>query len=221
MAFNTLVSLRATIIDWVARTDLTDEKIDLFIDAAELEIIHGVYDESGRVVIPGLRCRRMEVRNSAFAITGEYTDLPVGFLGFRSVKTNESPERTLDYVTPLVFNSTNLSMATFAESNAYTIEGNQLRLTTNAGPSNSLEIVYYQQPPNVVTTTTNWILEQYPLVYLYGALRHLGIYTGMDARLGLFQSAFMSSLAAIHAQEKATNYSGSSLQMQSVGVTRT
>lgn len=221
MPFNTRDSLRATIIDWVARTDLTDEKIDLFIDAAELEIIHGVYDESGRVVIPGLRCRRMEVRNSAFTISGEYTDLPVGFLGFRVVKVVGNPERVLDYVTPAFFNATNLSLATFSESNAYTIEGNQLRLTSDAGPTSTLEITYFVQPPNVVATSTNWILENYPLVYLYGALRHLGIYIGMDGRLGLFQSAFMSALAAVHAQEKATGYSGSALQVQTVGVTKT
>ena len=221
MAINNLVTLRAAVIDWVARTDLSDAQVDLFIDAAEDEIVHGVFDPSGRVVIPPLRCHSMEVRNDGFALSGEYTDLPTGFAGFRVVKLIGNPNIELDYVTPDFFNATYLSTVSTTTAKAYTIEGGQLRVGPGASVTDTLSIIYYKDPDNVVSSNTNWILTKYPLVYLYGALRHLGIYVGMDTRLGFFQSAFLSALAALHSKEKAIEFSGTSLVVQTRGVTKT
>ena len=130
MAINNLVSLELALADWVARTDLTNAQLDLFINAAELEIIHGVFDPSGRVLVPPLRCKAMEVKNATYTLTGEYSALPTGFLGFRTVKLVASPNVQLMYVTPEVFNATYLSTDTSADTGAYTIEAGQFR----AGP---------------------------------------------------------------------------------------
>lgn len=220
-AITDLPSLRAAIIDWVARTDLTDAVIDLFIDAAESEILNGVFGPDGRVIVPPLRCHRMEIRNGAFAVTGTYTPLPVGFIGFRTVKLVGNPNARMDYVTPEFFNATYLSTDTTSDVPAYTIEGGELRTGGGVGLGDTLDITYFKTPDQLTLNTTNWILANYPLTYLYGALRHLGIYTGMDGRLGFFQGAFISSLMSIHSKEQGIRFSGTSLQVQTIGVTRT
>jgi hypothetical protein len=223
MAFGTLPLLQASLADWVARTDLSTTTLNLFIDAAESEIMNGVYDPSGRVVIPALRCHKMEIQNTAFTLSGEYTSLPTDFLSFREVKTVANPNQILEYVTPSFFDATYLSTDTGSTAKVYTIQGQLLRVGPSAGAGDVLDIVYYQTVPNLTTvpSTTNWILQNYPLVYLYGALRHLGIYIGMDSRIPFFHGAFVSALAALHAKEKAIEFSGTSMAVQTLGVTKT
>lgn len=220
-AITDLASLQAAIIDWVARTDLTNDTVNLFIDAAESEILNGVFDPTGRVVVPPLRCHRMEIRDGAFAITGTYTPLPTGFVGFRAVKLVGTPNKAMNFVTPEFFNTTYLSTDTTTEIPVYTIEGGELRVGGGIGAGDTLDITYFKSPDQLTLNTSNWILANYPLTYLYGALRHLGIYTGMDARLGFFQGAFISALMSLHSKEQGIRFSGTSLQVQTVGVTKT
>ena len=221
MAINNLSSLQLALADWVARTDLTNSVLNNFIDVAENEILHGLFDDSGRVIVPGLRVKAMQVRNATFPLTGEYTTLPTDFLGVRSVQLVGNPNVPLDFVTPSVFNATWLSTNNTSTPQAYSIIGDQLRVGPGASASSVLDIIYYEQPDNLVAIGTNWLCTKYPHAYLYGALRHLAIYVGMDSRLAFFQSAFITTLAAIHAQEKSTEFSGTALTSQTLGVTRT
>ena len=221
MAINNLSSLELAIADWVARTDLTTSVIDTFIDIAEDEIQHGLYDETGRVIVPGLRCRAMQVHDTAFTCTGEYTNLPSDFLGFRAVKLVGSPNMTMQFVTPAFFDATYLSTNTSSTASAYTIVGDQIRVGPGTATGSVLDIVYWQAIPSLTVNTTNWLCTKYPNVYLYGALRHLAIYIGMDSRVAFFQSAFITSLSAIHASEKSTEFSGTSLGSPALGVTIT
>lgn len=220
-AINNLSSLRLALADWVARTELSDSQLDLFINAAELEIIHGVYDVTGRALMGPLRCHSMETTNESFPLTGEFTNLPSGFLGVRTIKLNGSSGVELKYATPAVFAATALSTDTSSFPKAYTIEGGQLRVGPNASASDTLFMTYYTSPPNLVTAGENWICTNYPMAYLYGALRHLGVYIGMDGRLQYFSAAFMSQLASLHGNEKALQFSGTALPAQILGVTIT
>lgn len=216
-----LTTLQAAIIDWVARTDLTTAVVDNFIDLAESEIIHGIYDESGRVIVPPLRVRSMEFRDPTFFLAGEYTDLPADFLGFRAVKLIANPNLKLEYVTPAFFDGTYLSTDSTSQAKAYTLEGGQLRVGPGATSSDTLDVVYYVRPDKLTTNTTNWIITSHPNCYLYGALRHLAVYCGMDGKVPFFQSAFIATLAALHASEQSTNFSGVALQSRPLGVTTT
>lgn len=221
MAINNLASLRLALLDWTARTDIENSTADIFIDLAENEILNGVFDPSGRAILPPLQCHRMEVTNSAFPLVGEYTSLPSNFHGFRKVKLNGNPARDLDYVTPKVFDATYLSSDLTSVPVAYSIEGGLLRVGPNAGATDTLAITYYEAPDNLVATGDNWLVLTYPLAYLYGALRHLAIYTGAERQLPYFQSAFISALAAIHSKEKSIQFSGTALTSRTLGVTTT
>jgi hypothetical protein len=220
-AINNLTSLRLALADWVARTELADSQLDLFINAAEMEMLHGLFDPTGRSVVKPLRCHRMEVVNQSFALSGEYTALPSGFLGFRTIKLNGTSGAELEFATPAVFNATYLSSDTSSFPVAYCVEGGQLRVGPNASATDTLSITYYDDPPNLVTAGENWICTNYPMAYLYGALRHLAIYIGMDGRLPFFQTAFISQLSAIHSNEKAIEFSGTALTSRILGVTTT
>lgn len=223
MAINNLSSLQLAIADWVARTDIDTGTINNFIDAAEAEIINGVYDPSGRAILPPLKCFKMEVQNTTFPLSGEYTQLPSGFLGAKTVKLNGTFAAPLDFVPMQVFEATYLSTANSASPKAYTFNAAQLRVGPNASSSDTLNFTYYAFTDNLTTVSggQNWISLNYPMVYMYGALRHLATYTGMDQRLALFQGAFISQLAALHAKEKSIEFSGTALAGRPLGVTTT
>lgn len=221
MAITNLTTLEAAIIDWVARTELTTAAVDNFINIAEYEIQHGLYDETGRVIVPGLRCKSMQTHDTAFSLSGEYTTLPTGFLGFRTVKLVASPNISLEYVTPAVFDATYLSTNNTSTAQVYTIVGDELRVGPGASAADDLDIVYYTAIPNLVANATNWLCTKYPHAYLYGALRHLAVYTGMDSRVAFFQSAFIAALAGIHSSEKSTEFSGTALMTRTLGVSST
>lgn len=216
-----LATLQVALADWVARTDLSTDILNNFIDLAEDEIIHGIYDESGRVIVPPLRVRPMEYRNPTFFLSGEFTSLPTGFLGFRAVKLIANPNVKLDYVTPAFFDGTYLSTDSTTQARAYTLEGGQLRVGPGATSSDTLDVVYYVKPDRLTLLNTNWICTSYPNSYLYGALRHLAVYCGMDGKVPFFQSAFIATLASLHASEQSTNFSGVALQSRPLGVTTT
>lgn len=217
MSVNTLNDLRTNLADWVARTDLSTAILDSFIDLTENEIISGIYDpSSGRVIIPALRTRSMEIHEDNFLLAGEYTDLPDGWLGFKTV-TADIP---LEVVSNEFFNSSYASTSSDPVVAVYSIVGDQIRVGPGASAETVLDIVYWEQPPNLVIDGSNWILTKYPNVYLYGALRHLSLYCGMDSRIAFFQSAFMSQLAALHAKEKSEGWTGQ-LSVKTQGVTIT
>ena len=216
MAVNTLASLRANIVDWVARTDITQAIVDNFIDLAEGEIIHGVYDERGYAIVPPLRARSMETYDDVFALSGEFTDLPAGFLGFKTIKT---ATQQLSEVSNEVYEATYVSL-TGSTPKAYAIVGGQIRVGPGAAGGDLMRVVYYKQPDNLITMGANWVLERYPNTYLYGALRHLAFYTAMDSRIAFLQSAFISTLVAMHASEKSTAFAGQLIQ-RTLGVTTT
>ena len=158
-----------------------------------------------------------------FALSGEYTTLPSDFQGVKTIKYNSDPQLELEFATTKVFNATYLSSDTTNSPTAYTIEGGYLRVGANASATDTVDLVYYATPDNLTTIGSgqNWICTYYPMVYLYGALRHLGTYIGMDARLGFFQSAFISQLSSLHSKEKSIAFSGVSLQSRTLGVTPT
>ena len=220
MAVNTLADMQANIIDWVARTDLTTAVVNNFIDLAESEIVNGVYGVDGKVIVPPLRVKSMEIRDDTFVLDGEFTELPTGFLGFKSLKKVGDPDTVLDFVTEEVFNATWLSTGSTTTPRAYTIIGNEIRVGPGAAAADVLDVVYYKQPDNLVGVGSNWICTRYPNTYLYGALRHLAVYCGMDGRLSFFQSAFIGTLMSLHAAEKSTAFSGQ-LVMRTLGVTHT
>ena len=61
---------------------------------------------------------------------------------------------------------------------------------------------------------TNWVLSDYPNLYLYGSLLHSAPFLKDDMRLGMWQGKFDQLLAQINAQEVSQNL-GATLQTQS------
>jgi hypothetical protein len=199
MALANLADLQAALTDFSARTDIATSVLNHFITLAETDIQNGVYDTGGNALCRPMRVPSMETYDAAFALTGEYTDLPAGFLEAREVKlTSITGRPPLELIAPDAFDST-YSSDDSGPPVAYSIVGTQIRVGPGASATDTLGITYYSAIPPLVDNSTNWLMTKSPNAYLYGALRHLAPYAGEVERLAVWQAAFMSALAGIEA----------------------
>lgn len=100
--------------------------------------------------------------------------LPTDFIKLRSLSLLDE---TLQYITPEQF----IVQTATGEPSAYTIIGQNLHLAMTPDTVYSLRLVYEARLVNLsATQTTNWLLTNFPAVYLYATLVQAGIYIKKD-----------------------------------------
>jgi hypothetical protein len=199
MSLSTYSGLAASVADWLHRADLGTPIVD-FIALAHKQLMR---DLRGHV--------RLMVRNASFPISGEYVAAPNDFLEFVSGYLNDST------MTPLVWGSADAAKASGTA---------QISLVSGPGGTEDFHfepavsamtatIEYYAKLPVLsASATTNWILDDHPDLYLYGALLQSTAYLGDDPRIGLWQAAYASALESCKAAGKRARWSGPNLQMR-------
>lgn len=202
MSLDTYTNLKTSIAAWSKRTGDTSfaTQIDEFIDLAEAEMF------------AKLRVNAMEYRDSAFAISAEYTALPTGFLGFKSIKNTASPFNQIEIVSSGWlddhYGDSPSDIALYG-----TIEGNQLRiLPLQAG---TYDVVYYKKFDQLSgSVSTNTILTNYPKIYLSGCMYFAQPYLVNDARAPMWGSMFYDGIREANDAENVTKWSGRAPQMR-------
>lgn len=194
MAISTRAELRTAIKSWSKRSEMSDSTLDDFITLAHSEIMSRA------------RIRAMETRDQAFTISSDLTNLPTGFREFRSVQRTAPSSGPMELYTPSVaakaYDRSDASTPMF-----YMIEGGQIR--TVPGGSATLEVVYYADLDDFAADgETNWILTNYPGIYLFGSLKNLAPYIGHDERLPTWEREFERLLALMHTEDRKANWSG-------------
>ena len=166
----TYSSLQTAVTDWLARADLTTNIPD-FILLFENEVNRS------------LRVRQMEAVTALTPLTtsGDYS-LPSDYLTRRRVTWTGTPNRVLEYVAPdilytlhPIINNVN---DTAGIPSMFTIERNSFIVRPlDAGSTSTstslIELDYYQQIPALASqgsTGTNWLLTNWPDIYLAGAM---------------------------------------------------
>jgi len=197
MALDSYTNLKTEIASWMARSDLTTQ-IDSFIDLFEAWANRN------------LRVRQME--NEAYTPAAEFLPLPTDYVGLRDVQVQSTPRRQLQYVTPEYADMVAADGTTGTPS-YYTIVGNQLRIVPSPNTTDDVRISYWQSvPPLDGTTTTNWLLTEYPDSYLYGSLMHARAYIPDEARSEFIKSSWQSVVTEIQRAGNRSNLGGSLTQ---------
>ena len=150
MALSTYTELKASVADWLNRTDLTSVIPD-FIALAEAPLERT------------LRTRQMIVRATA-SIDTEYSAVPGDFLETKSIKLNTNP------VTALTFESVDalddLKSTTYISAGKpqyFSIVGGQIRVLPVPDNTYTAELIYYAKLSKLSSTNaTNWLLTQAP-----------------------------------------------------------
>lgn len=202
MALSTYTELKASVADWLNRTDLTSVIPD-FIALAEAQIERT------------LRTRQMIVRATA-SIDTEYSAVPADFLETKSIKLNTNP------VTALTFESVDaldsLKSTTYISAGKpqyFSIVGGQVRVLPVPDSTYTAELIYYAKLSKLSgSNATNWLLTQAPDVYLYGSLMQAAPYLKDDSRIPVWAAIYTRGLEELQIADDRGATSGGSIMMR-------
>ena len=204
MALTTYTTLKASIANWLNRSDLTSEIADDFIKLTEADFNSK------------LRVRKM-IAQTSFTIDSETEALPTGFLQVRDIYIlNGNTKVPLTYTTPSQMDST-VGTSTTGLPNSFTILGDNFRFSPKPDGSYSAYINYYKSFDALSsTTTTNYILTTHPAIYLYGSLFHAANFLGgINAQqVQTWQQMFATAMERLELNDREDQVSGSPLQIR-------
>lgn len=191
MPLSTFAELKSAIADTANRTDLSTPILD-FITLAEAEM--------------QVDCKLIEFESdSSITVTSGSGSLPAGFLGFRSAYWNGNTKYALHYIAPAQFDT--LRNNTGDVPTFYTVSGSTLRVNEGAtGTVIGMASVRFTALSDA--NTSNAILANFPNAYLYGALKHLAVYTEDDAKLQKYGVLFNAEKQRIKQNNIDRKYGG-------------
>lgn len=196
MSIATYSELTTAVANWLSRADLTS-RIPEAIALAEAAFNRNI------------RHRQMEQRSTASAT--EYMSLPSDFLELRSVKVDSTPDTSLRILSP--WDGDRLYTGASGSPLFYVLQANQLRLLPAPDSSVTIEIDYYKRIPALSSTaTTNWLLTDYPDLYLYGSCFHALALVQDDNRTQMVLSFMNGIMDAVGREQQKARWSGSPLQ---------
>ena len=204
MALTNFTTLKASIANWLNRSDLTSEIADDFIKLTEADFNSK------------LRIRKM-VTQTSFTIDAETEALPTGFLQVRDIYIlSGNTKFPLTYQTPSQMDST-VGTSTTGRPSSYTILGDTFRFSPKPDASYTAFINYYKSFDGLSdTNTTNYILTTHPAIYLYGSLFHAANFLGgiNPQQVQTWQSMFATAMERLELNDREDQVSGSPLQVR-------
>ena len=206
MALNTYTALKASLANWLNRSDLTTEIADDFIKLAEADFNSK------------LRVRAM-ITQADVTVNAETASLPTDFLQIRDFYILSGQTKTpLVYTTPASMDTTS-GTSTTGKPTTYTILGDTFRFSPKPDATYTAKINYYKKFPALSeSVTTNYILENHPSIYLYGALFHAANFLGgiNPQQVQTWQQMYATALERLELNDREDEYNGSPLQVRTV-----
>lgn len=201
MPLSNYSELQTAIANWLNRDDLTSVIPD-FISLAE--------DDMNRTI----RHYEMEERSTASFDT-RYTLLPTSFL--EAVRLHlDADERPVELVTPLALQTYRQKGGdTSGKPRYYAIVGGQIEVWPTPDAAYTGELYYYKEIPSLTSSDpTNWVLNKFSDVYLYGSLLHSSMYLVDDNRITGWSALYQKAVDGINSNNQKAKFGGSGLRMQ-------
>ena len=206
MALNTYTTLKASIANWLNRSDLTAEIQDDFIKLTEADLNSK------------LRVRSM-IAQVNITVNAETVALPTDFLQIRNFYILSGQTKTpLVYTTPSSMDTTS-GTSTTGKPTTFTILGDTLRFSPKPDATYTAVMNYFRKFPALSSTvSTNFILENHPAIYLYGSLFHAANFLGgiNPQQIQTWQQMFATALERLELNDREDEYNGSPLQVRTV-----
>ena len=202
MAISTYTELKASIANFLNRDDLTATIPD-FISLAESSINNEI------------RHWRMETRAET-TLDGQFTGIPSDWLSTIRFHLTGNGTSSLEF----------MSLATIQNSRAarndsagtptnYSLNSGQFELMPTPDGEQSAILMYYAKIPTLSDSNeTNWLLTNYPDIYLYGALLHSAPYLKEDERAQTWAALYTAAVVRVNNASSRSTASGSGLRLK-------
>ncbi len=195
MALSTYDELQASVADWLNRADLTAVIPD-FIVLTEAELRRS------------LRAKQIRARSTiTLDTTGEYT-LPAGVKEITSLYLNGATVKgEIEMTTPERVNLIRSQWGPSGVPFMAAVVNGTLLLGPVPDADYTAEIIWDAEiTPLSATAPTNWLLTDYPDVYLYGALMHAAPYLKDDERIPVWRDTFAGALDRLEKARDSAEY---------------
>lgn len=206
MALATYADLKASVGTWLARADLSSTIPD-FVTLAHKQLMR---DLRGHL--------RLQKRDIAFSITGQYTACPTDFLELVSIEINSTPPKPLKFLdndSIARANSTSGTPMYVALVGATTAGTESFRFSPAPSGTIVATLEYYAAVTFFASdVATNWILTDHPSLYLYGSLLQASAFIQDDPRLGLWKAAYDEALAQVKAEGKRARWGANGMAVR-------
>jgi len=193
--------LKTDIADWLNRDDLTS-RIPSFIRLAEARFNRD------------LRVRQM-VKRAVSDLDAGFITLPSDWLEAKNIQINTgSGPRKLEYVTLEMADEIRAKRGDAAGVPHYfNVTGGQLEIIPGPTGNPEIEMTYYAKVPSLSDEApSNWLLDTWPDMYLYGTLAHTAPYLKDDERVATWAAFYDRALEEITVSDERAQYSGSVLK---------
>ena len=195
--------LQEVIADFANRQDL-QAQLPVFIELPAARLRRDLRDKV-----------RMTQRAEAM-VYGEYFPLPCNWVETTKVIAGGRPLRLTD--------SFNIERAELSEGpRFYRHAGDQLQLLPAPSVKEDEPIRFemeYLEFPEALSddNPSNWVLETYPDLYIYGAMLQVAPFLMEDARIPVWTQAYGESVSAANISSEKAHGSGSALRLQRHGI---
>lgn len=198
MTISTYSELKTAIANWTARADLSSGRDDEFIDNVEARFN-----------------RRFRIRAMEASTTGTTTEdvatinLPTDFFELRSfflTVTSNNPKQ-LRFVTTEAADG--LELGESGVPDFYTFAGGAIRLYPTPDDAYSYTLRYYTKIPALsASQTTNYILTNFPDVYLWGCQFEAYAYIADTERAVLAKQMYEEAIKEVERHDGRERYAG-------------
>ena len=194
--------LKTNIASFLNRSDLTSD-IDMFIDQTEGELNRR------------LRTADMVKRATATA-DAQYLSLPTDWLQAINVEVTSNDFK------PLMQQSIE-SLDLYRASNDNTtgqpiyfaLVDKTMEFAPTPDQEYTIQLTYYAKVDALSdSNTTNFVLDNHPDIYLYGALKHASIFLMEDERVTMFSQLFEKALEEVRMQQERKEFGKGSLMQR-------
>ncbi len=206
MALATYADLKASMARWLARDDLTTPIPD-FIRLCHTQLMR---DMRGHL--------RLQKVNPNFAIGDEYVAVPADFLEFVSGYTNTSPRRSLAFMPgdmqTLAYGDAASGVPLYFSLGGGSGGDEQFRFSPTPAACTAT-IQYYAKLPFFTSDAAyNWILTDYPDLYLYGSCYFGAVYLANDGMAANAKALYRESLNDCMAAGRRARWGGSGMAIR-------
>ena len=208
MAITNYSNLQTTISDFLNRDDLTSV-LPTFIQLAEAQLNRD------------LRHWKMEVRASGQQTGGDaYMQIPADWLETIRFHITDGGTKPLDLISRKALEDKRAGNENMSGTpRYYTHADSQFELYPTPNEDTNTELLYFAKIPSLSDgNTTNWLLEDAPDVYLYGALLHSAPYLAEDERVGVWAQMYSASVSQLNNKSEMSRMSGSGLTVKIRGM---
>jgi hypothetical protein len=199
MAFTTYTELKASVADYLARTDLTTQIPD-FILLAEKRLKRD------------LRIRQMlKVVTTAMTAGDGTVALPSDFLAMRDIHLATNPASAIEYLSPSNFYA-NARTTESGKPTKYTVLAAEFTFAPVPDSAYTLSMLYYAAPPELSSSvSSNVFLANCPDLVLYGALGEAEPYLLNDERIQTWAALYDRGVTSLSASDESSEYASSPL----------